>query len=140
MKKYSLIALLFFGVTSCSEAQEVAEVTNDNTPSTEVTQQDPVINKVVAPADFKAMLDGDIQLIDVRTAPEVAGGKIGDAVNIDFYGADFKQQIDKLDKSKRTLVYCASGGRSGNAAQMMKSMGFKEVYDLQGGFRGWPYK
>lgn len=142
MMKYSLLALAFIGIASCSEAQESADPADSNpaTETTQTTQQDQQISRVVAAADFKAMLDGDIQLIDVRTAQEVAAGKIGDATNIDFYASDFKDQIAKLDKSKRTLIYCASGGRSGNTAQMMKSMGFKEVYDLQGGFKGWPYK
>lgn len=139
MMKYSLLAIAFIGITSCSEAQETADAADSNM-KIESIQQDSQINKVVPAKEFKAMLDGDIQLIDVRTSQEVAAGKIGDASNIDFYASDFKDQIAKLDKNKRTLIYCASGGRSGNAAQMMKSMGFKEVYDLQGGYRGWPHK
>ncbi len=82
----------------------------------------------------------DIQLIDVRTPGEYSDGKIADATNIDFLGADFKGEIAKIDLSKPTLIYCASGGRSGKAARMMKDMGFTEVYDLKGSYNGWPFK
>ena len=86
------------------------------------------------------MLGEDIQLIDVRTPTEVSAGKIENALNIDFNSPDFKAEIEKLDKDKKTLVYCAAGGRSGKAAQLMHDIGFKEVYDLQGGYGNWPYK
>ncbi len=127
MSRIALFFLAFMAFVSCSEAQhgETAGA---------------VINKKVSPAEFKEMLGDDIQLIDVRTADEYIGGKIANAQNIDFFASDFKDQISKLDKSKKTLVYCAVGGRSGKAAQIMKDLGFKEVYDLQGGYGGWPYK
>jgi 3-mercaptopyruvate sulfurtransferase SseA len=35
------------------------------------------------------------------------------------------------------MVYCKSGGRSGEAATMMKEMGFTEVYNMQGGMLAW---
>ena len=78
------------------------------------------------------------QLIDVRTPKEYNEGHIGAAKNIDFYGATFKTQMEKLDRNKPVLLYCHSGGRSGQALTMLKSMGFKEVYDLKGGWSSWP--
>lgn len=126
MMRIAFVLLTFITLASCSEAQQT------NTAGT--------VKKVVPAAEFKEMLSGDIQLIDVRTPGEVSGGKIENAQNIDFNGPDFKEQLEKLDKDKRTLVYCAAGGRSGKAAQMMQDMGFREVYDLQGGYGNWPYK
>ena len=40
----------------------------------------------------------------------------------------------KLDKNKVYLIYCASGSRSGNAHDTMRSQGFHEVYNMLGGF------
>jgi rhodanese-related sulfurtransferase len=34
-------------------------------------------------------------------------------------------------------VYCAAGGRSENAAELLKEWGFKEIYDLEGGYNAW---
>src|ERR1035437_1908643 len=77
------------------------------------------------------------QLIDVRTSGEYAEGHLQNANNIDYRGSDFDEQIQKMDKSKPVFVYCLSGGRSGNATEKMKSMGFKEIYDLKGGINAW---
>lgn len=137
MNRIAFILLTFITLASCSEAQQT---TNTGTEDGNATATQSSIKKVVPAAEFKAMLGDDIQLIDVRTPGEVSGGKIENAQNIDFNGANFKAELEKLDKNKKTLVYCAAGGRSGKAAQIMQDMGFKEVYDLQGGYGNWPYK
>lgn len=82
----------------------------------------------------------DIQLIDVRTENEFKAGHIKGAVNIDFYRSDFKQAISKLDKTKPIAIYCAVGGRSGSTAKIASQLGFKEVYDLNGGISVWQKK
>lgn len=91
------------------------------------------------PDAFKTGLNDkkDEILLDVRTAGEFGEGHIKDALNIDWYSPDFKEQVAKLDKSKPVFLYCRSGGRSGQAAQMLKGMGFTEVYDLDGGITRW---
>ncbi|MBK7935980.1 MAG: rhodanese-like domain-containing protein [Lewinellaceae bacterium] len=35
------------------------------------------------------------------------------------------------------MVYCAAGSRSSSAAEQLKKMGFKNVYDLDGGMTAW---
>lgn len=73
-------------------------------------------------------------ILDVRTNEELAGGYIPGSLNIDFYSGDFDSQIEKIDKNQAVFVYCAAGGRSGKTMQKMKDLGFKEVYNLSGGF------
>jgi rhodanese-related sulfurtransferase len=97
-----------------------------------------VINKKVEKAEFsKLMKKSGVQLIDVRTSREFSNGFITGAKNIDYNGDSFEKQIKKLDKNKPVLVYCAAGGRSENAAELLKGWGFTEVYDLIGGYNGW---
>ena len=79
----------------------------------------------------------DAPLVDVRTPGEFSEGHLEKALNIDWRGSDFNEKISKLDKSKPVLVYCLSGGRSGAAANKMRSDGFKEVYELNGGIMKW---
>jgi rhodanese-related sulfurtransferase len=101
--------------------------------------QNTSIFKVVSSKEFKTLMSKKAaQLIDVRTPKEYNDGHIGAAKNIDFYGSTFKTQMEKLDRNKPVLLYCHSGGRSGQALTMLKSMGFKEVYDLKGGWSSWP--
>jgi thioredoxin 1 len=79
----------------------------------------------------------DHTLIDVRTAEEVAEGFIPGARFIDFYDADFTKKASELDKTKPVFVYCKGGGRSAQAADQLRQLGFMEVYDLKGGFMSW---
>jgi len=76
-------------------------------------------------------------LLDVRTPDEFSAGHLEKAQNIDWNGADFIEQIEKLDKSKPIFVYCLSGGRSGQAATKMRSLGFEQVFELSGGIMKW---
>jgi rhodanese-related sulfurtransferase len=79
-------------------------------------------------------------LVDVRTPVEYQTGHIANAANINFNDPSFKENMDKLDKSKPIAVYCAAGGRSGKSAALLTQMGFKTVYDLQGGMGAWKAK
>lgn len=82
----------------------------------------------------------NIQLIDVRTSSEYTQGNIPNSQNWDFLNGDFEKNLDKLDKDKAVYIYCASGNRSGKAANILEDKGFKEVYDLRGGYTSWPYQ
>lgn len=77
------------------------------------------------------------QLVDVRTPEEYNSGHIESSINHNIYDANFEKEMLKLDKSKPVFVYCRSGGRSSNAASKLQELGFKEIYDLQGGITAW---
>ena len=121
--------LLFIGVllmASCSESQE---------------KEDQAGYQIVTTMEFKEMLsESDIQIVDVRKAVEFSQGTIKGAINIDVLSSDFRAKIEELDKSKKTLIFCKSGGRSGRAGAMMEKMGFEKIVDLSGGYAGWPRK
>lgn len=77
-------------------------------------------------------------LMDVRTPEEIANGKIGNALEMDIRRPDFRQELDKLDKNKLYIVYCHAGGRSTTASNIMRELGFKQVYNFTPGYRVWP--
>ena len=77
------------------------------------------------------------QLIDVCYPREFAKHHIQGARNINFRSPDFREQIDKLDRNKPILLYCAHGVRSKLTANMCQKMGFKTIYDLDSGLVGW---
>jgi rhodanese-related sulfurtransferase len=82
--------------------------------------------------------DANPIIIDVRTEEEFNEGYIPNALNMDIYkGQGFIYQIDELDKSKNCYVYCRSGGRSAQACNILKQMGFQNAYNLDGGFMDW---
>lgn len=90
------------------------------------------------PADFKKQVElQGVQLIDVRTPQEFQSGHIQGSVNLDWYDAAFKSKVSALDKGKPVYVYCAVGGRSGQAKSMLEGLGFTKVYNLAGGIDAW---
>jgi thioredoxin 1 len=76
-------------------------------------------------------------VIDVRTPDEFANGHLKNAKNIDWNGTYFENGIARLEKDEPVFVYCLSGGRSHAAAEKMRGMGFKQVYELDGGIMKW---
>lgn len=124
MKLYSILfiatAMFFY---ECSSGQSKATATKTNLSTTEFAE---AIAKMP-----------DAPIIDVRTPQEYEGGHLANAKNIDWNGTDFNTQIAAFDKNKPIMVYCLSGGRSGSAASAMRSMGFKQVYEMEGGIMKW---
>jgi rhodanese-related sulfurtransferase len=114
------LPFLFLSFISC---QSLAQTGYKNAPIAELTKLKDEKKAVV---------------IDVRTPDEWQEGVIdGATLFIDFKGANFEQQIAKLDKSKTYIVYCRSGGRSAGASQVMVDNGFKNVINMQGGIMSW---
>ena len=92
----------------------------------------------LAPAQFNSQLQAQHGLVlDVRTPGEVARGKLAGASVIDFNGPKFEQKVALIARDKPVFVYCASGGRSGQAASLMTKLGFTKVYNLSGGIGAW---
>ncbi len=79
-------------------------------------------------------------VLDVRTAKEFKAGHIPGSVNLDFHASDFKEKLEALDKRKTYLVHCAAGVRSAKACGLMGTIEFKNLVNLEGGFRAWEAK
>lgn len=131
------LALVLF-LTACNAADNSSN--NDSQGLAYGSSQPEPTVKVLGVSEFKKSLaeKSDAQLIDVRTPQETAQGMIEGAKAINFYDANFQEQIQGLDKEKPVFIYCRSGARSAQAAQVFKKQGFKEVYDLRGGYNAWP--
>lgn len=97
------------------------------------------VQETISVSDFESKLarTPDAQLVDVRTPGEYEAGHLKNSQNIDFLNDDSKPAYAKLDKDKPVFVYCKSGGRSGRAASMLHDMGFKTVYNMDGGMMKW---
>lgn len=87
--------------------------------------------------EARAMLDADtsIQLLDVRQEKEYQEEHIAGAKFIPLSSLD--DMISDIDPSRPVLVYCAIGGRSRIAAQLLAGKGFEKVFNLSGGIKAW---
>ena len=77
------------------------------------------------------------QIFDVRSPEEFEGQHIENATNINWNGDDFVAKANRYYKSKPVFVYCMSGGRSKKAAEKLHELGFKTIYELEGGIMKW---
>ncbi len=81
---------------------------------------------------LKNMVSKGAILIDVRSPQEFKEGHLPGAINIPEYEIrKVKNEMPKLNQ--QIVVYCQYGGRSKNAYNMMKKMGYTNVYSLKGG-------
>lgn len=83
--------------------------------------------------------EGNIILLDVRTQEEYAQKHIPDSLLLPLDELDKQAETVLLDKDAVIYVYCRSGNRSKQAAELLVERGYTQVYDL-GGINNWPYE
>tara|TARA_Y100000768_G_C23696860_1_gene549518 strand:+ start:190 stop:591 length:402 start_codon:yes stop_codon:yes gene_type:complete len=81
-------------------------------------------------------------VIDVREGTEIEEtGSIANAINIPRGLIEMKLTPSNDDKGLNAntpiIVYCGGGSRASLAGKTLIELGFKNVQNLQGGFRGW---
>lgn len=81
----------------------------------------------------------DVQLADIRTPEEYANdGNFPQAKNIDFTDDDFYRQMEEnFDKNKPLYIHCRRGVKSHNSIKKLQKLGFREIYELDGGYDDW---
>lgn len=79
----------------------------------------------------------DAVIIDARTPQEHATGYIKNALLIDVSSPTAVDEIGKLGKNTKYLIYCRSGMRSMNMCQYMSQNGYTDVTNLDGGILAW---
>jgi rhodanese-related sulfurtransferase len=116
-KLFAAVSVVFILISSCT----IGQTTND-----------------IEIDEFKRKISSEkYVLVDVRTAEEFIDGHIEGALNIDYFSATFSDDISKVGFEIPVLLYCRSGNRSIKAMKIMNELGFKEVYNLEGGIKGW---
>ena len=94
----------------------------------------------ISPVEAKKIMDtqNDIYILDVRDEDELDEGYIDGSVLIPLDELPQKALQSLCDKQKTLLVYCRSGKRSKEAAEILDSMGYENVFDF-GGILDWPF-
>jgi len=76
-----------------------------------------------------------MMILDVRTHKDYERGHIPGAIHVPL--SDIGDKIKKLKKDKELVVYCENGNRSIWAIKRLMGMGYKNLFNLKGGYRAW---
>lgn len=95
------------------------------------------IVKTISEAEFRAGYR-KAQLIDVREPNEFEAGHILGARNIPM--SQIRMRFKEIRQDMPIYLYCQSGMRSARAAQFLYRKGYKDLTQLQGGFKKWTGK
>jgi rhodanese-related sulfurtransferase len=89
--------------------------------------------KQLSPKEFdqkKGMM-----LLDIRSDKEYEQGHIPGAAHVPL--SEIGERVKKLKKDKELVVYCQNGNRSIWAIKRLMGMGYKNLYNLKGGYDAW---
>ena len=93
--------------------------------------------QTVTPDTWNKLLNNNVQIIDMRNDFEYSLGTFKNAINLRLKNfSDLKDRIaelDKLDKNKKTAIFCTGGIRCEKAGMFLNELGFSDVYQLGGG-------
>lgn len=90
--------------------------------------------------EFKQqMYNDDVIVFDVRAPEEHVHFWVLPKVDLymNMYEDDFFDELWKLDKTKKYIIYCWHANRTGFLLNYMSNTGFEYVKDLAGGTDGW---
>ncbi|MFX1512735.1 MAG: rhodanese-like domain-containing protein [Promethearchaeota archaeon] len=91
----------------------------------------------VSDAKFLIENEKNLFLLDVRTNSEFDDGHIEGARLIPHDQLEKQQESLPANKSQPMLVYCRSGTRSAIASDILVSLNYTSVYNMDGGFLAW---
>ena len=74
-------------------------------------------------------------LLDVREPHEYALADLPDAIKVPLQ--TLPRNLVRVPKDRDLVVYCRSGGRSANAVQFLRQMGYEKAVNLAGGINAW---
>ena len=126
MRKLILILLAVMLLTACGN-------TNEN------NQEAAYMN--ITAEEAKQIMDTETGyiILDVRTQEEYDESHIPGAIVIPNTEIETRAEQELTDKGQMILVYCRSGRRSKQAAEILVTLGYTNIKEF-GGIIDWPYE
>ena len=81
--------------------------------------------------------DHELVLLDVRTQAEYDSGHILNAINISHDEILEDPELLAEYKDTQMVVFCRSGVRAGKVIQLLESIGFEDIIDIDGDMLAW---
>lgn len=141
MKKTILIlsAVVSIFIVACNNSQ--TETANSEANKNDSTSSDYKSHKANITVDeaLKLSKEGAL-IIDVREPDELAelAYDVKDIKNIPL--GELESRLVEVPKDKQVIVVCRRGGRSSQAYELLKSKGFQNISNMEGGMEAWSEK
>jgi rhodanese-related sulfurtransferase len=137
MKKLNLTVVIAFVICAAFAFNASSALAKDMTAKDLVAEASKNVTTIPV-ADAKALFDkGGVLFLDCREPREYRSGHVPGAVNIPRGLLEF-QVTDKIpDKNATIVMYCKSGGRACLACESLGKMGYKNVKNMEGGWKAW---
>ncbi len=118
--------------TGTGEAAKIIEATSNylNSGKAPTISVEDVYNNVIIGKD------PGYQILSIRKPEHYALGHIQGAINVQYGQIYKKENLDKLDKSKKIIVVCYTGHTASQAAMFLNQLGY-EAYAMKFGMMGW---
>lgn len=118
MKKILLVFLFLFLLVGCGKEENKDD---------EVKVADVV--KITC-ADVNDLVNSGAVVIDVRTSDEYATDHLENSINVNSEVIKYSIKNYVSDLNTPIIVYCQSGRRSAESADILVNMGYTTIYDM----------
>ena len=138
-----IIALSMMAIAACSQDEtkpaETSTTTETTTETAETTTEAAVETVEIKTMTGEELVDqnsdkkkDEVIIIDVRSSEEYKAGHIPNAININV--DELESRLNEIEdyKDKPVIVYCNSGKKSQDSAEILVNNGFKDVTNAQG--------
>ena len=123
MKRYVIVGIVLLDLVIAGGCAE-----EESEPNTYID---------VSPAEAKALIDENPDLIIIDVSPHYDEGHLPGAVHYYLGDGSLDNAIPTLDKNAKYLVYCHVDSVAIQGAQKLIDTGFKTVYRLEGNYGAW---
>ena len=91
----------------------------------------------VSVEELKTILDSkaECNIIDVREIPEYESVRIPNSILVSL--SVFNENINLVDKNSSNYFLCGIGKRALKAAEYLSTLGYKNLYVIDGGIKAW---
>jgi rhodanese-related sulfurtransferase len=86
----------------------------------------------IEPEDMNSYIKDGYELLDVRRSTEAETEHVAGAINISL--VDLENRFAELDMDQGYVIHCAGGYRSMIASSMLMNKGFRNIFNIHGGF------